>query len=178
MASFLIILFSKTLNEELAFTRGNMSSLINITDLDDLINFVLYYPFNVTHRNNTFHFDPHSSKKNIAGTPTKQITNRMSPTMGGGGSSSSGGVGTSADSFGDRQFMVITSEKTARVLALPSQNCVYRQQITDTDYVVKAEIISLKGTVQGWPSPITIYVRLAYGTLFMSACEPRELKLK
>lgn len=60
----------------------------------------------------------------------------MSPTLGG---------GSSTDSFIDRQFIAITSEKTARVVALPSQNCVYRQQIADTDYVVKAEIISLKG---------------------------------
>lgn len=62
----------------------------------------------------------------------------MSPTLGSGGSS---------DSFSDRQFIAIISEKTARVVALPSQNCVYRQQIADTDYVVKAEIISLKGIV-------------------------------
>lgn len=60
----------------------------------------------------------------------------MSPTLG----------SSSSDSFSDRQFIAITSEKTARVIALPSQNCVYRQQIADTDYVVKAEIISLKGT--------------------------------
>lgn len=63
----------------------------------------------------------------------------MSPTLGAGSSSGS------TDSFMDRQFIVITSEKTARVIALPSQNCVYRQQIADADYVVKAEIISLKG---------------------------------
>lgn len=50
-----------------------------------------------------------------------------------------------ADSFSDRQFIAITSEKQARVVALPSQNCVYRQQIADTEYVVKSEIISLKG---------------------------------
>lgn len=74
------------------------------------------------------------------GTPTKQGSNRMSPILG--ASSSSG----STDSFSDRQFIAITSEKTARVIALPSQNCVYRQQIADTDYVVKAEVISLKGT--------------------------------
>ncbi|XP_055303976.1 syntaxin-binding protein 5 isoform X12 [Sitodiplosis mosellana] len=74
-------------------------------------------------------------------TPTKQGSNRMSPTLG--ASSSSG----STDSFGDRQFIAITSEKTARVIALPSQNCVYRQQIADTDYVVKAEVISLKDSV-------------------------------
>lgn len=63
----------------------------------------------------------------------------MSPTLGAGGSAGS------SDSYSDRQFIAITSEKTARVIALPSQNCVYRQQIADTDYVVKAEIISFKG---------------------------------
>lgn len=63
----------------------------------------------------------------------------MSPTL--------SGASGSTDSFSDRQFIAITSEKQARVVALPSQNCVYRQQIADTDYVVKAEIISLKGTL-------------------------------
>lgn len=67
------------------------------------------------------------------GTPTRQGNSRMSPTLSG------------SDSYSDRQFIAITSEKSARVIALPSQNCVYRQIITETDYVVKAEIISLKG---------------------------------
>ncbi|GAB0094074.1 syntaxin-binding protein 5 [Sergentomyia squamirostris] len=71
----------------------------------------------------------------FAGTPTKN-PNRMSPTLSG-----------NQDSFSDRQFIVITSEKQARVVALPSQNCVYRQQIADTDYVIKAEIISFKDSV-------------------------------
>jgi hypothetical protein len=47
--------------------------------------------------------------------------------------------------FGDRQFMVITSEKQCRIVALPSQNCVHRLQITETDFVVRAEVISMKG---------------------------------
>lgn len=68
----------------------------------------------------------------------------MSPTLGAGGSAGS------SDSYSDRQFIAITSEKAARVIALPSQNCVYRQQIADTDYVVKAEIISLKGMRNGF----------------------------
>ncbi|XP_037026071.1 syntaxin-binding protein 5 isoform X4 [Bradysia coprophila] len=76
--------------------------------------------------------------ENRGGTPTKN-TNRMSPTL--------SGASGSTDSFSDRQFIAITSEKQARVVALPSQNCVYRQQIADTDYVVKAEIISLKDSV-------------------------------
>ncbi|XP_063707457.1 syntaxin-binding protein 5 isoform X5 [Culicoides brevitarsis] len=70
----------------------------------------------------------------LIGTPTK-ATNRMSPTMGG------------DSAFSDRQFIVITSEKQARVVALPSQNCVYRQQIVDADFIVKAEIVSLKDSV-------------------------------
>lgn len=59
-------------------------------------------------------------------------------------------AGGTADTFSDRQFIVITSEKQARVIALPSQNCVYRQPIADSDYAVKAEVISLKGE---WPIP-------------------------
>lgn len=60
----------------------------------------------------------------------------MSPTL---------GETQSRESFGDRQFVVIVSEKQARVVALPSQTCIYRQQIVDTDFVVKAETISIKG---------------------------------
>ncbi|XP_069687283.1 syntaxin-binding protein 5 isoform X2 [Periplaneta americana] len=70
-------------------------------------------------------------------TPTKSTSNnRMSPTLSG-----------QQDQFGDRQFVVLTSEKQARVVALPSHNCVYRQQLADADFVVKAEIISLKDSV-------------------------------
>jgi hypothetical protein len=45
----------------------------------------------------------------------------------------------------DKQFVVAISEKQARVVALPSQNCIYRQQLTENDFIVKAEIIHLKG---------------------------------
>lgn len=53
----------------------------------------------------------------------------------------------SGEVFGDRQFVVICSEKQARVVALPSQTCVYRQQITDSDFVVKAETVSIRDSV-------------------------------
>lgn len=46
----------------------------------------------------------------------------------------------------DRQFVTIVSEKQARVVALPSQNCVYKYQLSDADFVVKSEVISMKGT--------------------------------
>ncbi|XP_052741109.1 syntaxin-binding protein 5 isoform X2 [Bicyclus anynana] len=69
-------------------------------------------------------------------TPTKQ-----------GSGSSHQSPGPAPGEAGDRQFVVIASEKQARVVALPSQNCVYRQQIVDTDFVVKSEIVSLKDSV-------------------------------
>ncbi|XP_023311106.1 syntaxin-binding protein 5 isoform X2 [Anoplophora glabripennis] len=72
-------------------------------------------------------------------TPTRN-QNRMSPTLGGENLSR-------GDNFSDRQFVVIASEKQARVVALPSQTCVYRQQLADGDFVVKAEVISLKDSV-------------------------------
>lgn len=62
----------------------------------------------------------------------------MSPTLGGESL-------IRGDNFSDRQFVVIASEKQARVVALPSQTCVYRQQLADSDFVVKADVISLKG---------------------------------
>ncbi|KAK6620676.1 hypothetical protein RUM43_010971 [Polyplax serrata] len=73
-------------------------------------------------------------------TPTKSNNNRMSPTLGSSREEQCG-------QCGDRQFVVIVSEKQSRVVALPSHNCVYRQQLADTDFVVKAEIISLKDNV-------------------------------
>ncbi|XP_011860240.1 PREDICTED: syntaxin-binding protein 5 isoform X5 [Vollenhovia emeryi] len=51
------------------------------------------------------------------------------------------------DNFEDRQFVVLASEKQARVVALPSQNCVYRQQLAETHIVIKAEVTSLKDNV-------------------------------
>ncbi|XP_044259753.1 syntaxin-binding protein 5 isoform X1 [Tribolium madens] len=71
-------------------------------------------------------------------TPTK-CQNRMSPTL--------SDVQNRGDSFSDRQYVVIVSEKQARVVALPSQTCIYRQQLTDADFVVKAEVISLRDSV-------------------------------
>ena len=45
----------------------------------------------------------------------------------------------------DKQFVVIVSEKQARVVALPSHECMFKQQLTDTDFVVKADVVLMKG---------------------------------
>lgn len=53
---------------------------------------------------------------------------------------------TSSEVSCDRQFVVIVSEKQAIVAALPSHNVVNKVQIAEADFVVKGEIISLKGS--------------------------------
>ncbi|XP_043261437.1 syntaxin-binding protein 5 isoform X3 [Colletes gigas] len=69
----------------------------------------------------------------------KCTNSRMSPSM--------TTQATTGEGFEDRQFIVLTSEKQARVLALPSQNCLYRQQLAETHIVIKAEITSIKDNV-------------------------------
>ncbi|XP_018345912.1 PREDICTED: syntaxin-binding protein 5 isoform X5 [Trachymyrmex septentrionalis] len=68
----------------------------------------------------------------------KCTNSRMSPSM---------NTQVGGDNFEDRQFVVLVSEKQARVVALPSQNCVYRQQLAETHIVIKAEVTSLKDNV-------------------------------
>lgn len=51
-----------------------------------------------------------------------------------------------AEGFEDQQFVVLTSEKQAKVVGLPSQNIIYRQPLSETHAVIKAEITTLKGT--------------------------------
>ncbi|XP_076242620.1 syntaxin-binding protein tomosyn isoform X9 [Calliopsis andreniformis] len=69
----------------------------------------------------------------------KCTNSRMSPLM--------NAQMSTGDGFEDRQFVVLASEKQARVLALPSQNCLYRQQLADTHIVIKAEITTIKDNV-------------------------------
>lgn len=73
----------------------------------------------------------------IKGSQGKCTNNRTSPSM--------NAQVTAGDGFEDRQFVVLTSEKQARVLALPSQSCLYRQQLAETHIVIKAEITTMKG---------------------------------
>lgn len=47
----------------------------------------------------------------------------------------------------DRQFVIICSEKQARVISLPSQTCAYKVKITEVSFVVRAEIVSLRDSV-------------------------------
>ncbi|KAK7471573.1 hypothetical protein BaRGS_00035801 [Batillaria attramentaria] len=54
---------------------------------------------------------------------------------------------TSSTELTDRQFVIICSEKQARVMSLPSQACAYKVKITETSFVVKAEIVTVRDSV-------------------------------
>ena len=48
---------------------------------------------------------------------------------------------------GDKQFVVVTSEKQVRVYTLPSHCCLYRNQVPDSDFIVKTEMMILTGNL-------------------------------
>ncbi|KAK3588352.1 hypothetical protein CHS0354_003282 [Potamilus streckersoni] len=52
---------------------------------------------------------------------------------------------SSSTEMSDRQFAILCSEKQARVVALPSQTCPYKVRISEHSFVVRADIVSLKG---------------------------------
>ncbi|XP_056015679.1 syntaxin-binding protein 5-like isoform X9 [Ostrea edulis] len=51
---------------------------------------------------------------------------------------------SSTDCNGDKQYVVICSEKQARVISLPSQQCPYKTRITESSFVVRADVVSLR----------------------------------
>ncbi|XP_058468131.1 syntaxin-binding protein 5 isoform X2 [Malaya genurostris] len=81
----------------------------------------------------TWRDDAKDGKEKRDKSTIKSTTNKLSP--------------TSPDGLCDRQFIVIASENQAGVFALPSQNCVYKKTIVDSDFVVEAEIISMRDSV-------------------------------
>ncbi|XP_041353859.1 syntaxin-binding protein 5-like isoform X4 [Gigantopelta aegis] len=54
---------------------------------------------------------------------------------------------TSSTEVNDRQFAIICSEKQARVMSLPSQTCAYKVKITETSFVIRAEVVSIRESV-------------------------------
>ncbi|KAM4542252.1 syntaxin-binding protein 5 isoform 3-T3 [Odontesthes bonariensis] len=46
----------------------------------------------------------------------------------------------------DAQFAVLCSEKQAKVVALPSQTRIYKHNITETSFVLRADVVQMAGT--------------------------------
>ncbi|CAH8649251.1 unnamed protein product [Schistosoma margrebowiei] len=90
----------------------------------------------------------HTSSTSTSGHSSTILSNTMS-----GGVSTFQSIGTTGldsptTSKGfiecDRQLVVLCSEKQARVVALPSQNCLYKVKITETSQVVRASVQRLR----------------------------------
>lgn len=43
----------------------------------------------------------------------------------------------------DCQYAVVCSEKQAKVVALPSQNCIYKHNITESSFVLRADVVTV-----------------------------------
>ncbi|CAG5115214.1 unnamed protein product, partial [Candidula unifasciata] len=53
----------------------------------------------------------------------------------------------SAEISSDRQFAILCSEKQARAISLPSQTCAFKVKVTETSFVVKADIVAMRESV-------------------------------
>ncbi|KFP04607.1 Syntaxin-binding protein 5-like, partial [Calypte anna] len=54
---------------------------------------------------------------------------------------------SSSQDMGDHQFAVICSEKQAKVFSLPSQTCLYVHNITETSFLLRADVVTLCNSV-------------------------------
>lgn len=50
---------------------------------------------------------------------------------------------TSPQETGDHQYTIICSEKQAKVFSLPSQTCLYVHNITETSFILQAEVVGM-----------------------------------
>ncbi|XP_038657863.1 syntaxin-binding protein 5-like isoform X2 [Scyliorhinus canicula] len=75
--------------------------------------------------------DPNSEDKDDKGRKRKLVT--FSP--------------SSSQEMGDHQYVVLCSEKQAKVYSLPSQSCVYVHNITETSFVLRADMVTMCNSI-------------------------------
>ncbi|XP_028716929.1 syntaxin-binding protein 5 isoform X2 [Peromyscus leucopus] len=54
---------------------------------------------------------------------------------------------SSSQEISENQYAVICSEKQAKVISLPTQNCAYKQNITETSFVLRGDVVALSNSV-------------------------------
>ncbi|XP_022414441.1 syntaxin-binding protein 5 isoform X3 [Delphinapterus leucas] len=54
---------------------------------------------------------------------------------------------SSSQEISENQYAVICSEKQAKVISLPTQNCAYKQNITETSFVLRGDVVSLSNSI-------------------------------
>ncbi|GCC24435.1 hypothetical protein chiPu_0002836 [Chiloscyllium punctatum] len=75
--------------------------------------------------------DPNNEDKDDKGRKRKLVT--FSP--------------SSSQEMGDHQYVVLCSEKQAKVYSLPSQSCLYVHNITETSFVLRADVVTLCNSI-------------------------------
>lgn len=76
---------------------------------------------------------------------------RLRSTLSGGGRARVSPTSSQSLEPRDAQFAVLASEKQARIVALPSQTCLYKATLTETSFVVCTEVLSMKSIGEWWP---------------------------
>ncbi|XP_078505378.1 syntaxin-binding protein 5 isoform X5 [Lissotriton helveticus] len=54
---------------------------------------------------------------------------------------------SSSQEMSENQYAVICSEKQAKVIALPSQNCIHKHNITETSFVLRGDIVTMSNSL-------------------------------
>ncbi|KAK6489777.1 syntaxin-binding protein 5-like isoform X1 [Huso huso] len=54
---------------------------------------------------------------------------------------------SASQEISENQYAVICSEKQAKVIALPSQNCIYKHNITETSFVLRADMVQMSNSI-------------------------------
>ncbi|XP_059506261.1 syntaxin-binding protein 5-like isoform X2 [Stegostoma tigrinum] len=54
---------------------------------------------------------------------------------------------SSSQDIGDHQYVVLCSEKQAKVYSLPSQSCLYIHNITETSFVLRADVVTMCNSI-------------------------------
>lgn len=54
---------------------------------------------------------------------------------------------SSSQEISENQYAVICSEKQAKVISLPTQNCAYKQNITETSFVLRGDVVAMSNSV-------------------------------
>ncbi|XP_043924785.1 syntaxin-binding protein 5 isoform X2 [Protopterus annectens] len=54
---------------------------------------------------------------------------------------------STSQEISENQYAVICSEKQAEVVSLPSQNCIHKQSITETSFVLRADMVAMSNSI-------------------------------
>lgn len=54
---------------------------------------------------------------------------------------------SASQDLSESQYAVVCSEKTAKVIYLPSQTCIFKHSITETSFILRADVVQMSGGV-------------------------------